>query len=118
MTPEILNTDYYVVDGPCGTEYIPADLVAGDVPTDCCGPIPEGLRDYCENRECHRLEYVESGWLARLSMPGYLDCTEWLSADSEADAIQQLLELYGTDDGEPEQWERDAQEWLDENREG
>jgi len=117
MKPEVINTDYYALDGPCGTEFVPADLVPDGVALkygdEYCGPVPNELRDFCENTECHQLEFVENGWLARLSMPGCLDATVWIAAESEADALEQLLSMLGTqDDSDREQWETDAIEWL------
>ena len=46
------------------------------------------------------LEVVEQkadGWAARLSAPGYMDCTEWALFDSEQDAIDELEQLYVED---------------------
>lgn len=41
-----------------------------------------------------------SGYGARLSMPGYQDCTEWCVFDTEAEAHQYLEDMYGDDDAE------------------
>ena len=39
------------------------------------------------------------GWFARLSAPGYMDCTEWSGPfDSEQAARDELREMYGDDD--------------------
>lgn len=35
------------------------------------------------------------GWGARLSAPGYLDCTEWCVLDSEEEAREYLMDNYG-----------------------
>lgn len=41
---------------------------------------------------------TESGWYARLSAPGYLDCTEWSGPfDTEEEAIEELKEMHGDD---------------------
>src|SRR5579872_758188 len=98
MEHEVTFGDWIEVDGPCGTGFIPAEL-CGDVP-EYHGdrqPIPDSLRDYCENRECWEIKKRE-GWGARLSAPGYMDCTEWSVFDSETEARSHLTEMYGDDD--------------------
>jgi hypothetical protein len=40
------------------------------------------------------------GFGARLSAPGYLDCTEWVVFDTESEAEEYLKEQYGDDDEE------------------
>jgi hypothetical protein len=38
---------------------------------------------------------LRHGWLARLSAPGYMDCTEWSAFDSFEAAATYLLDAYG-----------------------
>lgn len=39
------------------------------------------------------------GWSARLSAPGYLDCTDWIGVfDTEDEALAALQEMYPDDD--------------------
>jgi len=85
MEPQVEYGTWVVVDGPMGTEVIPQD-VCGEIPTsqDRC-PIPDALRDYCENREAYSIG-TRTGWGARYSAPGYLDCTEWTLFDTEEEA--------------------------------
>jgi len=56
------------------------------------------LQDYTEG-EPQEWENVQ-GYGARLSAPGYLDCTEWTVFDSEQDAEDYLEEMYGEDETE------------------
>lgn len=54
------------------------------------------------------IEDVETitGWFARMSAPGYLDCTEWCGPfETEEDAINHLSEMYGDDDDDDEKSE-------------
>ena len=121
MKPVVEHGSWYVVDGPAGTEYVPADLV-GTMTTVSPGeevttrfpsvdemrdleqmtgsaeesnedsvrfPIPTALLDYCENRECWSVELRE-GWGARLTAPGYLDCTPWSVFDTREEAEASL----------------------------
>ena len=43
------------------------------------------------------------GFGARLSAPGYLDCTEWTVFDTENEAREYLAESYSDEDDESEQ---------------
>jgi hypothetical protein len=43
------------------------------------------------------------GYGARLSAPGYLDCTEWAVFDTEEEAEKYLTDMY-PEDGEPEEY--------------
>jgi hypothetical protein len=42
------------------------------------------------------------GYGARLSAPGYMDCTEWSIFDTELEAEAYLDDIYGDDEDEPE----------------
>lgn len=77
------------VDTPDGTYFVPAGYGdANDI---------NGLRDYapegCNTRDPHWPDSVEVfvldyGYLARLSAPGYLDCTDWVWASSKREAAR------------------------------
>ena len=42
-----------------------------------------------------------TGWRARLTAPGYMDCTDWTTTrEAEEAAIVELWELYGQDNDE------------------
>lgn len=47
------------------------------------------------------------GYGARLSAPGYLDCTEWTVFDTEGDAREYLAEMYGDADADEDEPEND-----------
>lgn len=50
------------------------------------------VREYLE---LEAEDEAEPGWYARLSAPGYLDCTEWTGPfDSFDDAAQYLIETF------------------------
>lgn len=38
---------------------------------------------------------AQSGWVARLAAPGYLDCTDYTIHDSEEEAYSYLEEYHG-----------------------
>lgn len=89
MEPEIIEDSWYEIDGPMGIEYVPMWLVG-------TGAKWEELSDYCENREVWTIEEVR-GFGARLSAPGYMDCTEWAVFDTEQEAIDYLEQMYIND---------------------
>lgn len=117
MEPDIVYGDWYMVDGPMGTEWVPTDVEPGVPPDphesvsvsgpDYAGynypdgsfPIPDELTDYFENTEYWTLEVVE-GWGARMSAPGYLDATPWAVFNTEKEAADHLEEMYGEEDEE------------------
>lgn len=113
MQGEIVYDSWVEIDGPNGGEVIP---------TDVCGSLPDydefaaafeesgraefedvdeaykayafqQVSGYSENSECYEIAEREA-WGARLSAPGYLDCTEWSLYDSEAEAKRGLCEMY------------------------
>jgi hypothetical protein len=93
------------VETTIGTEWLPVNLV-GDLPgsqfldhevqdTDCAD-----IQAYCEGT-IESWENIE-GYGARLSAPGYLDCTEWTVFDSVEKAETYLEEMYGEGDEDSE----------------
>jgi len=86
---------WWEVDTTHGTKFLPVDLI-GKEPADS-----ESFRDYCEG-DVLSWEQRE-GFGARLSAPGYLDCTEWTVFDTEEEAEKYLDEMYGDDEDESEE---------------
>lgn len=61
------------------------------------GAVVEHGTYYDDDPDWTLIETV-SGWCARLSAPGYMDCTEWEGPfKTEAEAWRSLIELYGDD---------------------
>jgi len=44
------------------------------------------------------IKSMTDGWGARLSAPGYLDCTDWCVFETEAEATEYLDDTYGDDE--------------------
>ena len=83
---------WYQVETSQGTEFIPSDVVGRN-------PAIEDLTDYCEGIPVS-FEAI-TGYGARLSAPGYTDCTEWSVHDTEQEAEEYLEEMYPEEeDGE------------------
>lgn len=87
-----------------GTEFISVFDTGLDVPSsDSLTPdnVVETCTDiaqYCEG-EPESWENI-LGYGARLSAPGYLDCTEWTVFDTPEECEQYLEEMYGEEDSE------------------
>jgi hypothetical protein len=96
---------WYAVEGDNGTDYIPADVVDGAradrwISSESPWAIEKLARifgDYTQNREIRSVERVQ-GYGARLSAPGYMDCTEWAVFETEGEAAQYLADAFGDDD--------------------
>lgn len=86
MERQIEHGQWIEVDGPAGIEIFPADMFTED----------EAKGNYSYG-EPWSVETV-TGYGARLSAPGYLDCTEWTVFETEAEAEEFLRETYGDDD--------------------
>ena len=101
---------WYEIETNAGTWFVDVDDVDG-------GKFAEALSggleldtwalktlepDYLKYTEGSRLAglSVREGYGARLSAPGYMDCTEWSVFDTEAEAEAHLDETYGDDDKE------------------
>lgn len=98
MQKEIYFDTYFEVETSIGTEIVPGDLI---------GNITQIRADhfieYLEGDPLDPDELIEpqSGWLARLTAPGYMDCTEWTVHKTEKEAYDYLEEMYCEDDELP-----------------
>lgn len=79
MEPETYYGVMLEVDG----DYYPADMFTAEY--------------VATEEKCDVEDVIEhEGWFARLSMPGYMDCTDWSGPfETEAEALEYLNELYG-----------------------
>jgi hypothetical protein len=86
---------WWEVETTHGTEWLPVELVGKE-------PDSDAFADYCEGQV---LSWEQrEGFGARLSAPGYLDCTEWSVFDTKEEAEAYLDEYYPEDeDGEDEE---------------
>lgn len=84
------RTEVYVVETTCGTEVIPSDVCKfSDV-----SQYVEGKVLDVETR---------TGWIARYSANGYMDCTPWCGPyDTEEEAVSYCRDLFGDDFEEEE----------------
>lgn len=113
MQPEIWFDEFYTLETDCGTETVPVDVCGILEETDdewTPEELADHFGDYIEGQKIYSAELC-SGWMYRLSAPGFLDCTETGSAETEQEAIESILELYGNDDS-PEDWEEALRDRL------
>jgi hypothetical protein len=93
-----VKQSWWRVETSQGTEIVPTDLVSQE-PADSCA-----FEDYCEG-QVQSWELIE-GFGARMSAPGYMDCTEWSVFDTAEEAEKYLEEAYGDDEDESEDSDR------------
>lgn len=82
MQPEIVHGDWHSIDGNMGIEVFPAEYFS----------LEEAQENYSSG-DIWEAETV-TGYGARLSAPGYMDCTEWSVFALESDAIGYLIDNY------------------------
>lgn len=102
------HTHWLKVETNCGTTFVRLLDTEFSIPLENGNAKDEAeraetIQQYCEGK----VESWETivGFGARLSAPGYLDCTEWSVFDTEEEARQYLVEMYDADneeDGEDE----------------
>ncbi len=92
MKPQIIKDKAYQVDTNYGIEIVPFHVAGPDA-------TKEDLQAYCTGT-IHSIQRNPMGFVYRLSMSGYCDCTEWNYATTEPMAIIHLREMYGNDDDE------------------
>jgi len=90
MEKQVTNNEtWWSVETNQGTVFLPTDLVRQE-------PVPEdasAFQDYCEG-QVQSWELIQ-GYGARMSAPGYLDCTDWSVFGTREDAEAYLEEMYG-----------------------
>ena len=111
------------IDGPCGIDCVPCSIIPWPMllcdtisdgngwnrPADIDPPedhdlfaeLCEAVSDYTENDpdKIYSIE-IRKGFGARLSAPGYMDCTPWTVFETQELAEKYLEETYGDDDTE------------------
>lgn len=93
MQPDIQPSGWFAVDTSEGTEIVPEDVFGFSG----LSIRASRLDSFVAGRILDPSEQVEkrSGWIARLSARGYLDCTDW-SGHASADAsARYLIDTYG-----------------------
>lgn len=93
MKPEIVGpTDWWEVETNQGTYWVQCEFVGYKDDVNAM-KLLDYLPDTQLTSDILHWEF-KSGYGARLSMPGYLDCTEWAVFDSEQEAREYLAESF------------------------
>ena len=89
MKPQIVFDDWWMVGDGHETVYIPIDLVRDN-------PSPINFVPFLNSgHPPHPYAYkIVQGYGARMSAPGYLDCTPWVVFEFEPDAKAYLRKNY------------------------
>lgn len=93
MQEQIIYDRWIEIDSKEGTFFIPQDLIGKTTEprlSDCAPFIP------CLPQNVISMRIID-GYGARLSAPGYLDCTEWTVFPTKEQAQKFLTEMYGDD---------------------
>lgn len=84
MQQQIQNDLWWKVEGNEGTYYVPAEYFGRS----------EAMSNYPgQATHCRKIR----GWGARLSAPGYMDCTEWCVFKTKKEAKEYIHKTYGED---------------------
>jgi len=109
MVPDVFQQTCLTVDTDMGSEVIPFDVLCSSYfkATDLGILISEAttsdlqranlhdhIRDYIEGEPYMDTVRIEEGWLAYLTMPGYLDRTDYTLHETEEEAHAYLAETY------------------------
>ena len=79
--------DWWQVDGRAGTAWFPCDDFTEEEAAEAY-ELPQGIKTISS----------VTGYGARLSADGYLDCTEWCVFDTEQEAAEYLRDTFGDDE--------------------
>ncbi len=107
---------WYEIETNCGTFFVDVEDVDGGkfaaslaqgIDLDALNAaqreeLAERFLQYTEANEPEQIS-VREGYGARLSAPGYLDCTEWTVFSTTEEAEKYLDEMYGNDETEDEE---------------
>jgi hypothetical protein len=95
--------DWYEIDGNEGITFVPVedvgkpDLDGIEDADEREDALKDFVQDYYAGREIFSVQ-ITTGFGARLSAPGYMDCTDWAVFDTAEEAQAYLDETYGDED--------------------
>ncbi len=92
MQMQVVKDSFFRVETTQGAEIVPSHVCGRTMSVDVSyfalylegDPVEDDATIECEE-----------GFVARMSVPGYLDCTAWSAHKSEADAVAFLESMYG-----------------------
>lgn len=95
MEPQVYKDSFFRVETTAGTEIVPSDVLGRTMSTHV-----DAMLDYLEGTplDSDALIECEEGYVARMSAPGYLDCTAWVAFSTAEEARDYLQEMYGDEE--------------------
>lgn len=97
MQRVVEHADYYDVSANHGeTHCVPADVVGTPKTNADFSDYIDGTVDNPDDAP----DAMKTGYIARMSAPGYMDCTPWAGFATRAEAEAYLTDYYGDDDTE------------------
>jgi hypothetical protein len=98
MQPQIIHGKWIVIEVQSGTEIVPRDAM----PESWDHTNPDAAEQLSMFLSDHRVLSISirTAWGARLSAPGYLDCTDWFIDDSREWVEQTLHDMYDIESDE------------------
>lgn len=112
MERQIIRDEFVKIETNHGVTFVPIDVV-GTLPDPLTQDALSDLAQYCEG--IPESAEIISGFGARLSAPGYLDCTEWAVFDTEDEAVEYMDEYYSDESDEPDESDDVSYTECDEN---
>lgn len=119
MVPEYLETDWFVVDGDCGTEWVPCGVCGNITRKLTSGKVHKKgaafselaslVSDFIESSEIYSVTWHKRKIGARLSASGYMDCTDWAVFGDECEARAYIRERYEVDPDTGDELDDDAE---------
>jgi|TARA_R110000787_G_C13337150_1_gene437871 hypothetical protein len=81
------------IDGDQGITFVQYDFVYGSQNQKTCSPKKADCQGFYDGDKIYSIEIID-GYGARLSAPGYMDCTEWTVFKTQEQAQNYLNETY------------------------
>ena len=100
MEPEIVFGWFDCIEGKNGITCIPQGTLSFEEIVEEISPENDPYHPFAlENAKELGLYELKEGWFGRLTMSGYLDCTDWSGPfDSEEETKKYLKDTYGEDE--------------------
>jgi hypothetical protein len=117
MQPQVVHGKFYEIETNNGTWFVPVDVVGGPSKGTTYDQFKAELLQYTEASEVYEWKVIK-GWGARLSAPGYMDCTEWSVYSTETEAWEQLDVMYDAGEDSEHYCQKCGQAWAVHNSDG
>lgn len=104
MKPEIFHGNYVEISGDNGSIFLPLEHLSlsletginydfADLPEEDMEEVAKAYQNHIEGNAEINFVSVNTGYVYRLSASGYMDCTDFSVAESEEEALKNLLDM-------------------------